>query len=208
VRLTREVFIHRREMDRLRDRLGRLLTDWHAGNPFSPGLSLEEVRSRLLPKAGPMVADAVLAGLEEEKVFVRELGSIRRPGFQPRVNELENELIAKMERLYQDYGVTPLAASAVEPAASPDMERRRQAAFSALTRRGLLVRRDDLYYLHKTHYDRVLSLFREMAAEGRIVPAGRFRDELGTSRKVAIAILEYFDKLGLTKAVGEGRTLR
>ena len=208
VRLTREVFIHRRELDRLRDRLGRLLTDWHANNPFSPGMSLEEVRSRLLPKAGPMTADAALASLEEEKFFVRELGSIRLAGFQPRVNELENELIAKLERLYEDYGMTPPAASAVEPADSPDMERRRQAAFSALTRRGLLVRLDDLYCLHKTHYDRALSLFRKMAAEGQIVVAAKFRDELGSSRKVAVAVLEHFDKIGLTKSVGEGRTIR
>ena len=209
VRLTREVFIHRRELDLLRTRLGRLLTDWHANNPFSPGMSLEEVRRRLLPKAGPVVADAVLASLEaEEKFFVRELGYIMLAGFQPQVNEQENELIAKLERLYQDYGMTPLATSAVEPASSPGMERRRQAAFSALARRGLLVRLSDLYYLHKIHYDRALSLFREMAAGGQTVLAGKFRDELATSRKVAVAILEYFDKIGLAKAVGEGRTLR
>ena len=208
VRLTREVFIHRRELDRLRTRLDQLLADWHAKNPYSPGMSLEEVRGRLMPRAGPAAADAVLAVLEEEKFLVRELGSIRLAGFQPQVNEQENELIAKLERLYHGYGLTPLAASAVEPAASPDMERRRQAAFSALVRRGLLVRLDDLYYLHQSHYNRALSLFREMAAGGRTVLAGQFRDALGTSRKVAIAILEYFDKISLTKAVGEGRTLR
>ena len=208
VRLTREVFIHRRELDRLWSRLNQFLTDWHSRNPYSPGMSLEELRSRLLPKAGPVVADAVLAVLEAEKSLVRELGALRLSCFQPQVNELENELIDKLERLYQDYGVTPVAASAVEPAASPDMERRRQAAFSALVRRDILVRLDDLYYLHKTHYERVLNLFREMAAGGRIVMVGKFRDDLGTSRKVAVAILEHFDKISLTKAVGEGRTLR
>ncbi|MDR2726346.1 MAG: selenocysteine-specific translation elongation factor [Candidatus Adiutrix sp.] len=207
-RLTREVFIHRRELDRLRTRLQELLADWHAKNPFSPGMSLEEVRSRLLPKAGQAVADAVLTGLEEEKFLVRELGSLRLAGFTPQVNELENKLIARLERLYLDFGMTPLAASAVEPAASPDAERHRQAAFSALVRRGLLVRLDDLYYIHKTHYERSLSLFREMAAGGQTVLAAKFRDELGTSRKVAIAILEHFDKINLTKAVGAGRTLR
>ena len=208
VRLAREVFIHRREMDRLRSRFHQLLTDWHAKNPYSPGISLEEARVRLLPKASPMVADAVLADLEGEKFLVRELGFLRLAGFQPQVNEQENELIAKLEQLYQGYGVTPLAASAVEPATSPDMERRRQAAFSSLVRRGILVRLDDLYYLHKIHYDQVISLFREMAAGGRTVLAGKFRDDLGTSRKVAVAILEHFDKISLTKTIGEGRTLR
>ncbi|GHV57566.1 selenocysteine-specific translation elongation factor [Deltaproteobacteria bacterium] len=208
VRLTKEVFIHRREMDRLRARLGRFLAEWHDKNPFSPGMSLEEVRGRLLPGAGPAVADALLGLLEDDRFIVRELGSIRLAGFKPQVNERENELIAKLEGLYLDYGPTPLATSAVEPAASPAEERRRQAAFAALARRGLLVRLDDLYYIHRAHYDRAWNLFKELADGGAVVPAGQFRDELATSRKVAIALLEYFDRTGLTKAVGEGRTLR
>ncbi|MDR1045217.1 MAG: selenocysteine-specific translation elongation factor [Candidatus Adiutrix sp.] len=206
--LTRDVYIHQREMERLKAKLRNLLNDWHRKNPYSPGLSLEEARGRLAPGAPPAVTDALIAILENEKFIIREQGSLRLSGFQPQVNEAENELIDKLEQIYLSCGLTPLVTSAVEPAGSPAEERRRQAAFSALTRRGLIKRLDDSYYLHSTYYDQAWQRFQELAANRAVVQVGRFRDELQTSRKVAVALLEHFDKAGLTRPVGEGRTLR
>ncbi len=208
VQLTKEVFIHRRDKEALREKLKELLEAWHASNPFSPGMSLEEVRNRLLPGAPPAVADAFLNRLAAEKLIVREEGLLRQAGCHPQVNEAENELIDRFRDLYLSYGVVPPVNSAVEPAKDPAGERRRQAAFSALVRRRELVRLDDSFHLHQSHYDRAWSLFKKLAAEGGPVQTGRFRDELETSRKVAVSLLEYFDKLGLTKSVGEGRSLR
>jgi selenocysteine-specific elongation factor len=206
--LTRDIFIHKREMDRLKDKLNSLLADWHKKNPYSPGMSLEEIRGRAAPGAGQAAADSLLNILEEQKFVVRELGHIRLSGFKPQVNEAENELIDKLRGLYLAYGLTPLVTSAVDPALSPDGERRRQAAFAALIRRGELVRLDDSYCLHKIYYDQAWQKFKDMAADQAAVVVGQFRDELGTSRKVAVALLEYFDKMGLTKPAGEGRALR
>ena len=208
VQLTKDVFIHQREKEALKDKLAQFLSAWHQNNPFSPGMSLEEVRSRLMPGVPQALADAFLELLAEEKMLVREEGYLRLSSFRPQVNEAENELIDRFRELYLGYGVLPMVNSAVEPAADQAGERRRQAAFSALLRQKELVRLDESYHMHKSHYDRAWQLFKDLAAEGGPVVTGNFRDELGTSRKVAISLLEYFDKLGLTKAVGEGRTLR
>ena len=208
VPLTRDVFIHREEAERLKEKLRSLLSDWHRNNPYSPGMSLEEVRTRLAPGASPQAADALLDFLEERKVISREMGQIRLAGFQPQVNEAENELIARLDQLYLDFGLTPLVTSAVEPAADPAGERRRQAAFSSLIRQGRLVRLDSLYHLHKTFYDQAWQRFKALAEEREIIATGDFRDELQTSRKVAVALLEHFDKAGLTRISGEGRHLQ
>ncbi len=45
------------------------------------------------------------------------------------------------------------------------------------------------------------------AAEGDLTPA-RFRDAIGTSRKYALPLLEWFDATGITVRVGDVRTLR
>ena len=205
--LTREVFIHKTELEGLRRKLGGLLADWHRANPYSPGLSKEEARNRIMPLAGPAVADALFSRLEEEKFIKRELGDIRLASFEPQVNEAENELVAKLERTYLDFGLAPLATSAVEPTTDPAAQRLRRAAFSALVRRGDLVRLDDLYYLHRTHYQRALETFREMASGGAIVELGQYRDTLNTSRKVAVALLENFDRAAITEKSGQGRRL-
>ncbi len=208
VSLARDVFIHQEEMERLEGRLKDFLSEWHKNNPYSPGMSLEEARTRLAPKAASTIADALLDLLESRKFIVREMGQIRLAAFKPQVNEAENELVDKLNQLYLSYGVTPLVTSAVEPPSDAAGDRRRQAAFSTLVRRGDLVRLDNSYYIHKTYYDQAWRRFKELASENETVVTGDFRDALATSRKVAIALLEHFDKAGLTRPLGEGRRLR
>ena len=206
--LTRDVPLHRREFEELKRKLKELLKVWHQNNPFSPGLSQEEIRSRLWPGAAQGLSEAFFTLLETEKAVARELGSVRLPSFTPQVNEAENEMIDKLAGLYLSFGLNLPALSAVEPPVTAEAERRRGAALASLVRRGELRRLDDTYYIHKSHYDQAWAKFRTMSAAGEAVVVGRFRDELGCSRKVAVALLEYFDKTGLTRAVGEGRLPR
>ncbi|MDR2945830.1 MAG: selenocysteine-specific translation elongation factor [Candidatus Adiutrix sp.] len=206
--LTRDVFIHKTELDRLKRRLGGLLADWHRANPYSPGMSLEEARSRMAPQAGQAVSEALFSLLEDEKMVKREGGDIRLASFEPQVNEAENELIAKLEQLYQSFGLAPPATSAVEPADTPAAQRRRKAAFAALLRQGTLVRLDDLYHLHQSHYQKALHIFKDLAANGAIVELGQYRDALSSSRKLAVALLENFDQLGISEKSGLGRRLK
>ena len=208
VALTKDVYIHQRTKEKLCAELKTILEGWHKNNPYSPGLSLEEGRNRLAPTAPPAVVDAFFEILEKEKFMVREQSDIRLFSFKPQVNEAENELIGKLDQLYLSYGMTPLITSAVEPSSTPAEERRRQGAFSALIRQGLLKRLDDSYHIHAMYYEQAVKRFKELAANKATVVAGQFRDELGTSRKVAVSLLEYFDRLDLTRPAGEGRTLR
>jgi selenocysteine-specific elongation factor len=48
----------------------------------------------------------------------------------------------------------------------------------------------------------------ELAAEKGEVTAAEFRDHIGTGRKLAIRILEYFDKTGFTRRVGDAHRVR
>ncbi len=48
----------------------------------------------------------------------------------------------------------------------------------------------------------------ELAAENGEVTASEFRDHIGTGRKLAIRILEYFDKTGFSRRVGDAHCVR
>jgi len=48
----------------------------------------------------------------------------------------------------------------------------------------------------------------ELAAENGKVTASEFRDHIGTGRKLAIRILEYFDKTGFSRRVGDAHCVR
>jgi selenocysteine-specific elongation factor len=207
-KLTDDVFIHQREMETLRARLLRLLDNWHKANPTSLGRSQEEMRVRLFPAAGQLAAESFFEQLENEKIIKREAGSIRLAKFEPQVDAAENELTARLGAAYLGFAFAPPATSTVEKTENPAAARQRRAAFAALIKGGEIIRLDDLYHIHKTHYLAAVKKFKQMAEGGHSVEVGEFRDALGTSRKVAVALLDMFDQTGLSRRKGEGRVLQ
>ena len=65
----------------------------------------------------------------------------------------------------------------------------------------------DLFVTDITLRQMVAVLLR-LAEENPQIEVTAFRDALGLGRKRSIQILEYFDRLGLTRRVGEGRQIR
>ena len=63
----------------------------------------------------------------------------------------------------------------------------------------------DQFFMTQKGYDEAVERIKEqIRAQGQIT-LGEVRDLLGTSRKYALAILEFFDKTKVTKMVGDHR---
>jgi selenocysteine-specific elongation factor len=205
--LTADVYIHAKEFDELSARLSGWLDERHRADPCSPGASLEEIRVRLLPAAPPAAAEAFFRLMEARRAVVREGGLLRLRSFEPKVDEASNLHAETLEKAYLEFGLNPPANSAVLPESDPARARSRRAAFITLARKGLIKPLDDLYHVHRLHFDRAFAVFTELSAEGP-VQLGRFRDALQSSRKVALALLDSFDRAGLSFKSGEGRLPR
>ena len=61
--------------------------------------------------------------------------------------------------------------------------------------------------VHRDYYEGKNS-FPEMAEKKPEVALGEYRDYLGCSRKVAVALLEHFDKNGFSRKTEGGRVLK
>ena len=116
---------------------------------------------------------------------------------------------ALKDRLYQ--------ACAQEPFAPPErsgltkeMGRAKdfQKVLDYLTDEGELVPLEpDLLFTRKA-VEEAEGIFRRLAEADGTVTLAQFRDGIGTSRKYAMALLEYWDVTGLTKKEGDARRLR
>ncbi|MDR2444121.1 MAG: selenocysteine-specific translation elongation factor [Deltaproteobacteria bacterium] len=202
-----DVYIHAKEMESLSEKLFSLLDQRHKANPYSPGVSMEELRSKLLPNAPAPAADGFFAHLTAKKSIVREGGFVRLRSFEPKVDEVSNLHVALLEKAYLDFGFSPLANSFVLPEDDPIKARARRTAYESLVRKGVLKPLDDLYHVHKSHFERAFEVFKDLAAGGPVL-IGPFRDALKTSRKVALALLDSFDRAGLSHKSGDGRLPR
>jgi selenocysteine-specific elongation factor len=204
IALSPEIFIHQTEIISLTRKVKNLLNLYHQNNPHSHGPSQEEIRRKLAPQAPQGAWEGLFLHWEKEKLIAREEGLMRLWAFLPRVDEEKNQYLNLLAKTYLDFGFVPQATSTVLTPHTPQEARSRQAAFSSLVRQDILVYLDDLYHIHKQHFAEAFNIFKGLALKGPVEP-GPFRDALKTSRKVAVALLENFEKRAWTVKSGTGR---
>jgi len=77
----------------------------------------------------------------------------------------------------------------------------------ALLAKGALISAAPQIYFHKSVYEEAQSKTIDFIEHEEQITLAQARDIFGTSRKFALALLEHFDRRGITKKVGDARVL-
>ena len=175
-------------------RLGEVVDGWAAVHPLDPGIPAEGARQALgLPELVLLGAAAAEAGLEHRS------GRITRPGTVPSLGPAEPGLQALEARL-RDH---PFAAPERPELDTLGLGLRELAAAE---RAGRLLRLTDDVVLLPDGPTRAL---RELAALPQPFTMSEARQALGTTRRVAVPLLERLDDRGWTQRVdGNHRQVR
>jgi selenocysteine-specific elongation factor len=202
----REWHVHADAAERLREEALAALRSFHAREPLKPGMSKEELRTRL-------------GGLEERVFFhfldrvaaqglvAVEKDKVRLAGHQVRLDAHQQALVERLEAEFRGAGFAP--PSTEEALARIGMDRPdEQALLQLLVDDRRLVRVREGLYFHaeplRAAETRVVAFLRE---KKEITPQD-FKDLLGITRKYAIPLLEYLDAQRVTVRVGDKRVLR
>ncbi len=195
--------------DALHHELLRTLAAWHAGAPDQPGLQPERLRQQLASRPPLTAFRAIVEALLRR-------GAVRQDGAWLRLSTHQIRLSAADERIWpQIRGL--LAAERFRPPRTRDLanalampETAMRGILKRLQRVGSLIEiAPDHFFLRET----VAEMARVAAAlakndPGEKLTAAAFRDRLDNGRKVAIQILEYFDRVGVTLRTGDTRGVR
>jgi selenocysteine-specific elongation factor len=184
-----------------RARLVQAVREFHQNNPLAPGIAKQDLRSREMPQAPPVVIDALLAGANEIAV---EGETVRRRGHQVVLKEDEEQARAAIERAFEQGGLTTPAVAEVL-AKSGVEARRARTLLEILLREKRLVRISDELVFHCSSLDRLRKLLAARRSERFQV--GDFKEWTGISRKYAIPLLEYLDREKITRREGDGRLI-
>jgi selenocysteine-specific elongation factor len=171
-----------------------LLATYHKGFPLRPGMSKEEFRSRL--GLAPRLHDAAVAGALREGLIAEDGPVFRLPDYRITFDRAQQAIV--------DRFLAALSAQPYAPPAPADLNVTTEL-LAALVETGEVRRIDDSVVFSPSAYDEiVVATLQILDAEGSITVA-RFRDRFGSSRKYALAVLEHFDKLQITRRVGDER---
>ena len=201
-----EVYIHQEELKNYEKRMVQFLDAFHKEYPLKEGMGIEEARNKLGVGQNPKAVDALLELFKKNKVIKEENGIISKYRFKVMVKEDEDAIIREITEQYLAFGFAPLATELYLK--DHFKQKKFKPVFTSLLNKKVLIRLDEQYCLHVENYEKAKEVFREIAAEKTVVALGEYREKLGCSRRVAVPILEHFDKTGFTKKTEEGRVLK
>lgn len=184
------------------------LTAFHQRAPDDAGPDAARLRRLALPRLPEALWRALLASLLQQGLLARTGAFVHLPEHGVRLSATEQRLAQKVaprlaDGVFDGVWVRDLARDTQES------EALMRTTLARLAQRGELHQVvKDLYYAPAT-IGRLGQLARAVAAvHAGAVTAAAFRDATQLGRKRAIQILEYFDRIGLLRRVGDAHRLR
>ena len=192
-------------LDRTWEACAKLLEAYHAANPLHAGMKLAELRQKLLPGTELTVADALLAELAAEGRIKRVADRYAMAEFTIHFTKRQNAIRDKLLQTYRKADLEVPGVDEIYPMFLPKEKEDCKQVLESLISSGQLVMLTPQLYYHQQTYQRVLEQTRAFFAEKEELTLAEFRDMLGTSRKYALAVLEYYDRNKMTKKEGDIR---
>jgi selenocysteine-specific elongation factor len=190
-------------MDQVKGELTAHLAAYHREHPLRPGLEVGDARIMLAERSArlsdPGLADALIAHLAGEGSVVREGTTLRLPTHRASTagREDADRLVAAVE-----------AAEPTPPSVKELIAQGFGAELiKAVCADGRLARISPDVVVTPGFLARAEEIVRDRGSLPGVTVSA-FREALGTSRRIALPILEYFDGRGLTRREGDFRVLR
>lgn len=201
-------YIHRDYIERVKETAENILKAYHDENPLSVGMDREEFRSRLIRTlriGESKTAEAMISMLADDgKLKISEV-SVALADFDvkytPEHLKMREEIIGTYKSAGYEMPKTEDVTAAFNDGVSAGH------IIEALCAEGILARISYQYCLDREKYDDAACIVKSKIASKGVITLAEFRDAIGVSRKFAVEILEHFDKVKLTKKVGDSRVL-
>jgi len=184
----------------IRHEICALLDAYHAAERDRPGLSAEQLRRRLSHRVAADLFLAMLRRSAELGDLVIDRSWVRRPHHQAPVSADDDGLWAEIRPLVAETPYRPPRVRDIARSVGLDETLVRQTLRKAMTRGDVEEIARDRFFT-RAAVDAMLQIAVDVAsvsAKGELSTAA-FRDRLDNGRKVAVQILEFFDRIGATK---------
>ena len=191
--------------DRLWDTCHSLLEQYHRQNPLHAGMKVAELRQKLLKGADQVVADALLAALAREGKVKAVADRYALADFTVRLTKRQTAIRDRILQSYRKAGLeTPGLDEIYSMFEAKEQTDCKQVVESLVSGGGLVMLTPQLC-LHREVYADVCRRTAEHFEGSQELTLAAFRDMLSTSRKYALAVLEYYDKNKILKKDGDLR---
>ncbi|MDY3560074.1 selenocysteine-specific translation elongation factor [Gemmata sp. JC673] len=200
------LLVHPDRIAELETRILGTLAMLHADHPLVTNHDRQKVLARLDYVGDEQLLQAVTDRLIRAKKVVGDARRIARADFKPKLSVNQRKLKDKIVDAHTAGGFTP-----PEPKEFANQAGGNAAAlgdiFEVACAEGFLVRITSEFYLSAEAEAEMRRRVTERLTTGPGATVAEIRDLLGTTRKYAVPVCEYLDRIGLTRRAGDLRVL-
>jgi len=191
----------------LKDKAYAAVKKYTAANPHRPGMPTADLASSLDKEAGDAALRMVIDRLASDQAVVRVEGGLTLPGHQAKLVDKDQDLARRVEMIFRKAGFEPpLEDDVVKELRLPLNQFRK--IMGILAQQGTLIRLDPKVTFHRESLDKAKTAVLQYLHLRRTITIAEAKDVLKVSRKFACAVLEYLDKIQVTRRSGDAHVLK
>jgi selenocysteine-specific elongation factor len=175
-----------------------MLQDYHQRIPLRLGMPREELKNRV--GLSSQVYSLLLADLVIKKEIDDAGKLIALPTHVIKFSSQQSKQLDVLNVEFERSKYSPPSVKDCQAIVGDDV-------YSALIDLGNLVQVSPDVVFRKDTYEEMVSILRDLIIQSGSISAAQFRDHFATSRKYALAFLEYTDSIGITIREGDVRIL-
>ncbi|NQU08611.1 MAG: selenocysteine-specific translation elongation factor [Candidatus Abyssubacteria bacterium] len=198
--------ISRETFEALKERLLAELDAFFNSQTHRLFMPREELRSRLGPKLAPQLFEMTLGELAASGKIEDTREGVSVSGRKAQITPAQKKAKEKMESIYREAAFSPPTFAQAEEQFDDPKGARRMT--SLLLEESTLTKISSTMAYNRDHLEKASTKIREHFKTADKLGVGDLKTLLGVSRKHAVPLLEYFDKIGLTTRVGDYRVLK
>lgn len=197
-------YLHMNYLRLLSKNVVLILTEYHKKYPLRVGMPKEELKSKIMENAKQRISDLIFEFLRDNNI-IKLLGkNVSLYAFEVAFTKEQQQIKNQIIKEYQIKKFNPPKLGELKDQIK---SKETEQVFNALIESGELVKVDQETVFSKTAYEGSINILKIHFEKNNSIQLGEFRDLLGTSRKYAMALLDYFDQQKITKRVQDIRVL-
>jgi selenocysteine-specific elongation factor len=200
------IYMHRNFVDLKTQQIKAILEKFHSENELLPGISKEEIKTRVFGKnLRQKVYDELLEILKKDEIIDIHNNYISLYNFKIIFSKEQQKIREHIINSYLSAKYSPPKYEELDSGKSDKKVFRK--VFESLLLSGELIKVSEECILEKHCYEEAKKIIYDYIKKNGSITAAQWRDILNTSRKYAVALLENFDSIKLTKRIEDKRVL-
>jgi selenocysteine-specific elongation factor len=203
---TRRLSVHRLVLEELSLQIEASLARLHKENPLKPAIDRRQLLDRFRYLQADVVLDHVLESMHRASRLRLSPQSVTLAGHGPQLTANEQKLMESLLERFRQAGFQPPTVAEVQAEVKKNSAAVPQLVSLAVSD-GTLVKVSPDYHLHAEVENKLRTLLQERLANGKGLTVSEIRELLGNTRKHAVPLCEYLDRIGFTRREGDVRML-